>query len=91
MVADISVGLARRLLLLSSSSSFQDTQKMSVVDILGQSLAFEIAVGRNGRIWINSDNCATTVAVIRAIQETEDLPYLEMQEHVAKILKQMRK
>ncbi|KAK7208394.1 exosome complex exonuclease RRP40 [Myxozyma melibiosi] len=92
MVADISVGLARRLLLLSSAAAAKaNSGRLSVVDVLGQTLAFEIAVGRNGRIWVNSDSCATTVAVIRAIQETEFMTYHDMQDHVAKIVKNLQR
>ncbi|KAK9315974.1 hypothetical protein V1524DRAFT_427901 [Lipomyces starkeyi] len=85
MLADMSIGLARRL--LAPSGVYGGS---TVVDVLGQLVPFEIAVGRNGRIWIDSESCKMTVAIIKAIQETEDFPKEQMEERVQKIIKDAR-
>lgn len=44
-----------------------------VLDELGaQGVAFEIAVGRNGRVWVDSKTVKTTLAVGRAIVDTDE-------------------
>ncbi|KAK9241197.1 hypothetical protein V1525DRAFT_392408 [Lipomyces kononenkoae] len=86
MLADVSIGLARRL--LAPSGTYGGP---SVVDVLGKLVPFEIAVGRNGRIWIDSESCKMTVAIIKVIQETEELPKEEMEERVQKIIRDARK
>ncbi|KAJ8100421.1 hypothetical protein POJ06DRAFT_104201 [Lipomyces tetrasporus] len=86
MLADVSNGLARRL--LAPSGAYGGP---SVVDVLGKLVPFEIAVGRNGRIWIDSESCKMTAAIITAIQETEELPRERMEERVQKIIKGARK
>ena len=45
-----------------------------VLDELGGSgIAFEIAVGRNGKVWVNSGSVKGTLAVGKAIQETDQI------------------
>ncbi|KAI5801643.1 hypothetical protein DFH27DRAFT_482051 [Peziza echinospora] len=46
---------------------------MEVLDELGSRLAFELAVGRNGRVWVDSESVKTTLCVGRCIQESEFL------------------
>ena len=44
-----------------------------VLDELGAAgLAFETAVGRNGRVWVGGEAVKTVVVVCRAIQETDE-------------------
>ena len=44
-----------------------------VLDELGvQGVAFEIAVGRNGKVWVDSKNVKTTLAIGKAIVETDE-------------------
>ncbi|KAK9449592.1 uncharacterized protein V1518DRAFT_416439 [Limtongia smithiae] len=78
MLADISLSLARRLLLPKTES---------VLDLLGARVGFQIAIGRNGRIWVDAEDCATTAAVLRAIAETEYMSPDKMRKRVDKILK----
>ncbi|KAK9466255.1 hypothetical protein V1512DRAFT_264212 [Lipomyces arxii] len=84
MVTDVSVGLARRLLAAPDG-------RPTVVDVLGKLVPFEIAVGRNGRIWIDSESSAVTVAIMRALHDTEYLPQDQMEAKVAKLIKAIRK
>ena len=53
MLFDVSLGLARRLLMRRSA----DEGRVVVLDELGAAgLAFETAVGRNGKVWVNSNS-----------------------------------
>lgn len=47
--------------------------RLVVLEELGDAgVAFEIAVGRNGKVWVNSKNPKTTLAVGKAIQDTDE-------------------
>ena len=53
MLFDVSLGLARRLLMRRAA----DDGRVVVLDELAAAgLAFETAVGRNGRVWVNSNS-----------------------------------
>ncbi|KAK9479462.1 hypothetical protein V1514DRAFT_327979 [Lipomyces japonicus] len=96
MLADISLAYARRLLAPKTVNNDDDdddnnNQVVTVVDVIGRFVPFEIAVGRNGRIWIDSQSCEVTVAIIRAIQESENLNQFEMEQKVAQFLKNVKK
>lgn len=60
-----STGLARALL---------GTPTCPVLEALGGSLSFEIAVGMNGRVWVNSSKYETTVLISNAITNAAYLP-----------------
>lgn len=65
MLFDISLGMSRRLLM-------PKTTDLVVLEELGATgAAFETAVGRNGKIWVNSESTKVIIAVGRAIQETD--------------------
>ncbi|KAK1833101.1 hypothetical protein QBC39DRAFT_303382 [Podospora conica] len=65
MAYDVSPGFARRL--LSSAGGVE------VLELLGaEGLAFETAVGRNGRVWVGSESVRTVVVVGRALRETDE-------------------
>lgn len=69
MIFDVSLGMARRLMLGNPPVQGE----LSVLrDLSNHGLAFEIAVGRNGKVWVDSKNIKTTMAVGRAIQETDE-------------------
>lgn len=66
MLFDISLGMARRLLM-------PKTTDLVVLEELGATgAAFETAVGRNGKIWVNSESIKIIIAVGRAIQQTDE-------------------
>lgn len=65
---NVSLGFARRLMM-------PDPKKGGVIVLeqLGQEgLAFETAVGRNGRVWVGSEQVRTVVLVGRALVETDE-------------------
>lgn len=68
---DVSLGFARRLLMARS----REEGGVGVLEMLageeGGGLAFETAVGRNGRVWVGSGSARTVVLVGRALQETD--------------------
>ncbi|KAI0172447.1 hypothetical protein GGR52DRAFT_544638 [Hypoxylon sp. FL1284] len=69
MLFDISAGMARRLLMRKSV----EEGKVVVLEELGSAgFAFETAVGRNGKIWVNSESVKTVMAVGRAVKETDE-------------------
>ncbi|KAL2014154.1 hypothetical protein VTN00DRAFT_1679 [Thermoascus crustaceus] len=95
MVFDVSTGLAARLLRGGSSSD------VVVLDELGKKLesqgGFEIAVGRNGKVWVDCSGSGevavkATVAIGRCLSETDErnLNPTEQRKLVSKILREMK-
>lgn len=69
MLFDISTTMARRLLM----SKQAEQGGVAVLDELGAAgVPFEIAVGRNGKLWVNSKSIKATLAVGKAVQETDE-------------------
>ncbi|KAK9804839.1 hypothetical protein WJX72_008204 [[Myrmecia] bisecta] len=62
----------------------------AVLLALGKSLQFEIVVGMNGRVWVNSPNCATTVLVSNAVLNSEFLSQAQAELLVKKLLAQVQ-
>lgn len=69
MVFDISLGLARRLLM---SKTRQDGGVAILEELAEKGARFEVAVGRNGRIWVNSESVKTTLMVGNAVKSTDE-------------------
>lgn len=80
-VVPVSLGLARRLMLRRP----EEEGKVVVLEELASpgaagkgsgataaGLSFEMAVGRNGRVWVNSDDVRTVVIVCRALRELDE-------------------
>ncbi|KAI0425691.1 hypothetical protein F5Y09DRAFT_334777 [Xylaria sp. FL1042] len=88
MLYDISLGMSRRLLMRKSV----EEGKVAVLEELGSAgLAFETAVGRNGKLWVNSDSIKTVLIVGRAVKETDDnnLSIEQQKKLVRKLVKEM--
>ncbi|KAI1803779.1 hypothetical protein F4811DRAFT_523559, partial [Daldinia bambusicola] len=88
MLFDISPGMARRLLMRKSV----EEGKVVVLEELGAAgLAFETAVGRNGKMWVNSEKVQTVLVVGRAVRETDEkrLPVEQQKKLVRKLVKEM--
>ncbi|KAL8972465.1 MAG: hypothetical protein Q9197_002758 [Variospora fuerteventurae] len=86
MVFDVSLGMARRLLL----NKQRDEGALIVLDELAGELAFEIAVGRNGKVWVKADGVKATLLVGKALQDTDRdaLKIDEQRKLVKKLLRQ---
>lgn len=93
----VSLGLARRLLMAprqaGGGGSGGGGGGVEVLDILGaEGLAFETAVGRNGKVWVGSEDTRSIVLVGRALKETDDgnLDVEAQRKMVRRLLKETR-
>jgi len=83
-VFDVSVGFARRLM---------SGRKGGVVllDEVAKNVEFEVAIGRNGRVWVNAgeEKMKLTLALGRALQEVDEkgLTVEEQREVVKAVVK----
>lgn len=75
MVFDISVGMARRLLLAAAKKRREEEEegggRVVVLEGIAEKVGFEVAVGRNGKVWVRSGGVRETLLVGRALQETD--------------------
>lgn len=67
MVFDVGLGMARRLL----AARQREEGGLVVLEGMAEKVAFEVAVGRNGRVWVKSGGVRETLLVGRALQETD--------------------
>ena len=84
MVFDISVGFARRLMAGRKGG-------VVLLDEVAENVEFEVAIGRNGRVWVNAgeEKMSVTLALGRALQEVDEkgLTVEEQREVVRKVVK----
>ncbi|KAI9482363.1 exosome non-catalytic core subunit rrp40 [Coemansia sp. RSA 989] len=71
-----SLGLAHQLI----------SAKAPVLNALGSELAFEAAVGVNGRVWINAESPEKTILVANAIKNSEHLNASQCKQMVKELL-----
>eukprot|EP00261_Vitis_vinifera_P040833 XP_019082076.1 PREDICTED: putative exosome complex component rrp40 isoform X2 [Vitis vinifera] len=76
-----STGLSR--MLLSSPTC-------PVLEALGKKLSFEIAVGLNGRVWVNASSPSTVILVANAIMNSESLSVVQQKIMVDKLLQRIQ-
>ncbi|TAQ91374.1 hypothetical protein B7494_g334 [Chlorociboria aeruginascens] len=69
MLFDVSLGMARRLMMPRPA---EQGALVILEELGGAGVAFEIAVGRNGKVWVDSKTLKTTLAIGKAIQETDE-------------------
>lgn len=89
MLFEISQGMARRLMVAKT----KEDGEMAVLEELSEKgVRFEIAVGHNGRMWVNSENVKTTWVIGKAIQSTDThgLTLDEQAKMVKKLLKSLQ-
>ena len=84
MLYDVSLGMARRLLMKSSQG------QIVFLDELADKIAFEVAVGRNGKVWVKSDSIDETMLVGKALTECDN-GGLDMEEQRKLVKKLLRK
>lgn len=69
MIFDVSLGMARRMMMARPA----DQGGLTILEELEEAgIAFEIAVGRNGRVWVNSKTVKSTLAIGKALKETDE-------------------
>ncbi|KAJ5748852.1 uncharacterized protein N7511_010548 [Penicillium nucicola] len=102
MVFDVSTGMAARLIRASSSSAETDEiEGLVVLAELDKKLdpfgGFELAVGRNGKVWVNCSDSEenavkATVAIGRCLRETDqnNLHPHDQKKLVSKVLREMK-
>ncbi|KAJ7950053.1 Exosome complex exonuclease RRP40 [Quillaja saponaria] len=61
-----------------------------VLDALGKKLSFEIAVGLNGRVWVNGASPSTVIIVANAIMNSESLSGVQQRIMVEKLLQKIQ-
>ncbi|XP_027168171.1 putative exosome complex component rrp40 [Coffea eugenioides] len=76
-----STGLSR--MLLSSPTC-------PVLEAFGKNLSFEIAVGLNGRVWVNAESPANLILVANAIMKSESLSAVQQKILVERLLKRVQ-
>ncbi|WPA97771.1 uncharacterized protein RHO25_002382 [Cercospora beticola] len=76
MVFDVSAGFARRLMLGGKKGG------VVVLDVVGEKLKFEVAVGRNGRVWVDSGSVRETVAIGRLLVRADGEGWEEERQRV---------
>ncbi|KAL4424272.1 hypothetical protein ABPG75_001573 [Micractinium tetrahymenae] len=59
----------------------------AVLSALGRALQFELAVGQNGRVWLDAPSPGTVVLVANAIQSSEFLSAPQQEQLVAALLR----
>ncbi|XP_028554744.1 putative exosome complex component rrp40 isoform X3 [Dendrobium catenatum] len=78
---DTSTGLAR--MLLSSPTC-------PILEALGRKLSYEIAVGLNGRVWVNASSPSTVILVSNAIMRSEFLSDVQQKILVEKLMQRVQ-
>lgn len=88
MLFPVSLGMARRLMLAKTA---RDGKVVVLEELAGAGLQFETATGRNGRVWVSSEQTTTVIAVGRAVQETDrgNLGMEEQKKLVRRLIKEM--
>jgi len=80
-VMECSLGMARKLLDVNCY----------LLKFISEYVSFEIAVGLNGRVWINSENENDTVLISNAIQNAEHLTQDQVQQMLTFLFKKKSK
>lgn len=88
MIFKVSLGMARRLML--GNAPVQGDLGV-LRDFSNAGLTFELAVGRNGKVWVDSKSIKITMAIGRAIQETDErkLHISQQSQLVQKLIREM--
>lgn len=84
MLFTVSLSMARRLML---PKPVEQGHLVILEELGGAGVAFEIAVGRNGKVWVDSKSIKATLAIGKAIQDTDEKGLdVEAQKKLAKKL-----
>ena len=86
-VFDVSLGICRRLL----KNRQKEDGGIVVLEEIAAKVAFEIAVGRNGLVWVKAGSVKETLIVRKALQETDAgaMGIPEQEKLVKKLLRQI--
>ncbi|MCJ1291065.1 exosome non-catalytic core subunit rrp40 [Xylographa carneopallida] len=67
MVFKVSLGIARRLL----AAKQREEGGLVILEDIAEKIPFEVAVGRNGNVWVNSKGVKEILLVGKALHETD--------------------
>lgn len=67
MVFGLSLGMSRRLLAKRKINE----GALVILEEIAKKLAFEIAIGRNGLVWVKAEGIKETLLVGKALQESD--------------------
>lgn len=70
MVFSISLGMARRLL-AKKKEGMHAAGGLMLLEEIAKNLAFEVAIGRNGLVWVKAEGVRDTLLVGNALQEAD--------------------
>jgi exosome complex component RRP40 len=62
----------------------------AVLKFLGKKIPYEIAVGLNGRVWINSATSRNTILIANTIKRSENLPAQQVEQLVQQMIEASR-
>ncbi|KAL8818234.1 MAG: hypothetical protein Q9191_007986 [Dirinaria sp. TL-2023a] len=83
MVFELGLGMCRRLLM----NRQREDGGIAVLENIAEKVAFEVAVGRNGLVWVKAGSVKETLLVGNALRETDaDVLGVEQQEKLARTL-----
>lgn len=84
MVFEISPAFARRLMMGNKGG-------VSILQGVGEKIRFEVAVGRNGRVWVDSGNVRTTASIGKLLTDCDEKAWgdEEQEKAIKKALKDM--
>ena len=84
-VFDLSLGMCRRLLM----NRQKEDAGVVVLEEIAAKIPFEVAIGRNGVIWVKAGTIKETLVVRNALQETDSagLGIVEQEKLVKKLLR----
>ena len=77
LLVSCSSALCRRLL---------TSAKAAVLEALGEAIQFEVAVGLNGKLWVNAGNMESVILVSHAITNSEQLSPAQVKVYVKKLV-----
>jgi exosome complex component RRP40 len=88
MVFDVSPGFARRLM-MGTGKDGSSKGGVVILEELGEKVRFEVAVGRNGKVWIDAASAKEVISIGRLLQQADAEAWgVEMQrKQVKKALK----
>jgi exosome complex component RRP40 len=84
MVFEVSPAFARRLMMGKKGG-------VKILEGVGEKIRFEVAVGRNGRVWVDSGNVRTTASIGKLLTDSDEKAWSEEDQEKAlkKALKDM--
>ena len=71
MVFNVNPAFARRLM-MGMDREGRSKGWVVVLEEVGEKVKFEVAVGRNGRVWVDSGSVGTTVMIGRMLLQAEE-------------------